>query len=198
MVEIAIINMPPPKARICFICGRPTLLPGYDRHVEQCRDLFIKREMQKPPKERRPCPKDPMELSGKGGRYSEKDMNEMAMKSFESSLAPCPNCGRTFLPEKLAIHARSCTSANPAKRIGFKNPQQLPNTSLMTQDIKGKTSSSYYDEEDCGSSFNRSSIRSSSMKLTGGQDQLPDFPDYGHLIKCKDCGRNFNPESFEK
>jgi len=44
------------------------MLHSFDIHIAQCRDLFEKREMQKPPKERRSCPQDPFaSLSSKGG-----------------------------------------------------------------------------------------------------------------------------------
>lgn len=33
------------------------------------------------------------------------------------ALARCENCGRTFLPEKLVIHNRSCTSDKPARAV---------------------------------------------------------------------------------
>jgi hypothetical protein len=47
------------------------------------------------------------------------EMNAMAMNTWSSeSLVPCENCGRKFLPEKLIIHRRSCTSLNPSRRVG--------------------------------------------------------------------------------
>ena len=53
-----------PKARVCYICGRQYMLHSFDIHVEQCRELFDKREALKPPKERKQCPPDPMIQSG--------------------------------------------------------------------------------------------------------------------------------------
>lgn len=44
------------------------MLHSFDIHVVQCRDLFEKREMQKPVKERRSCPQDPF---AKGGATAE-------------------------------------------------------------------------------------------------------------------------------
>ncbi len=43
-------------------------------------------------------------------------LNEAARASADSLLAPCAFCGRTFLPERLLIHNRSCTAEHPAKR----------------------------------------------------------------------------------
>ena len=34
----------PPRAKLCYICGRPYLLPSYDIHIAQCKEIFEKRE----------------------------------------------------------------------------------------------------------------------------------------------------------
>lgn len=45
--------------------------------------------------------------------------NEIAFKAFnDKALVRCQYCERTFLPEKLAIHHKSCTPDNPARRVG--------------------------------------------------------------------------------
>jgi DNA-directed RNA polymerase subunit RPC12/RpoP len=253
----------PPKARTCYICGRPTLLPGFDNHVQQCRDLFEKREMQKPPKERRTCPTDPMLMNPYptkgGGGYSQSQldaMNNASQKAWEQTLSRCQHCGRTFLPEKLAIHNRSCTASNPARRIdsqtirsggldsnygdnGYDEPygggggggsgRFAPSSSTMSSGYggfgggnrtlpnrvaSGKQSSysdGYSDPYDSapirgggsgGATLKRGNSGrklSDSSNFNGGDDSgMVDFPTYGHLIKCPDCGRNFNEISYEK
>ena len=35
-------------------------------------------------------------------------MNEAAYESAKSQLIPCPNCGRTFAPDRLVVHQRAC------------------------------------------------------------------------------------------
>lgn len=196
-----------PKARVCYICGRPTLLPGFDKHVIQCRDLFEKREAQKPPKERRPCPTDPMlhMSGGYGGRdlYDERyldEANSAAQKAWESTLATCQNCGRTFLPEKLAIHQRSCTVSNPAKRVG----ERPLGTSTMLSNSGFSQMSGTGMNQPMGMTSKMGSNRGMSsvgMKGEGGNaaiDPMNDFPTYGHLQKCPNCGRNFNEVSYSK
>lgn len=122
---------------------------SYDIHLKQCKDLWIARENQKPKRERKPLPADPMqgrgaerdspgggnegvtmdirpsplrrEPSGKGAGMSHADiaaMNAAAQETYNNvSLAKCEWCGRSFLAEKLAIHNRSCTQDNPARRV---------------------------------------------------------------------------------
>ncbi|KAG5496413.1 hypothetical protein JKF63_02715 [Porcisia hertigi] len=42
--------------------------------------------------------------------------NQLQLDAFnEASLSPCPNCGRTFLPDRLQIHLRSCKQGKPLK-----------------------------------------------------------------------------------
>lgn len=39
--------------------------------------------------------------------------NNNAMKEFnEKGMDACPNCGRTFLPDRLVVHLRSCNKAH--------------------------------------------------------------------------------------
>lgn len=108
---------------------------SYEIHLKQCKELWIAREAQKDPRERKPLPDDPAEKLGfslspaKGGGggasvspapMSAADLeaiNKAANQAYNTeSLSVCAFCGRSFLPEKLVIHNRSCTVDNPARR----------------------------------------------------------------------------------
>lgn len=60
-----------PKSRVCYICGRLYMPHSFSIHEPQCRKLFLDREALKPPKERKPCPEDPVSMmrahAGGGG-----------------------------------------------------------------------------------------------------------------------------------
>lgn len=46
------------------------------------------------------------------------EINRMATDAYNNeALSKCAFCGRTFLPEKLAIHNKSCTAENPARKV---------------------------------------------------------------------------------
>ena len=47
-------------------------------------------------------------------------LNAVAYAKWDQeALVSCKNCGRTFLPDRLIIHKRSCTTDRPLKaRIG--------------------------------------------------------------------------------
>ena len=48
-----------------------------------------------------------------GGKSGVSAYNEAAFDSYnKDALMPCPNCGRTFLPDRLQVHLRSCRKPN--------------------------------------------------------------------------------------
>ena len=52
-------------------------------------------------------------LTGKVSADNMESYNSEAAKSYnEKALDACPNCGRTFLPERLIVHLRSCNKAH--------------------------------------------------------------------------------------
>ena len=52
------------------------------------------------------------------------EYNNDAFKNYnEKALEPCPNCGRTFLPDRLQVHLRSCKGAGgDMKASNTRNP----------------------------------------------------------------------------
>lgn len=65
------------------------------------------------------------------GKVAQEDMDEYnnaAYKNYnEKALDACPNCGRTFLPDRLLVHLKSCnkahgrSDASPDPKAGFKS-----------------------------------------------------------------------------
>ena len=62
---------------------------------------------------------------GKGGQQGMGAFNMDAEKTYEANLEPCPFCNRTFLPDRLPIHLRTCGKGN------FKNPVMRPRPGAM-------------------------------------------------------------------
>lgn len=149
-----------PKARVCYVCGRQYMLHSFDIHIKQCKELFLAREALKDPRERKKLPEDPMEKLGfNGGQSSPEkrsssnaagaaspnpvnteslsldEINRMATEAFNNeALSRCAFCGRTFLPEKLAIHNRSCTAENPARKVTDGVRKGLPTAEISSSD----------------------------------------------------------------
>ena len=40
--------------------------------------------------------------------FAREEIQEQQYQAAQANLVPCPNCGRTFLPDRLAVHQRSC------------------------------------------------------------------------------------------
>lgn len=57
--------------------------------------------------------------AGDGGDgISLDELNKLANDTYNNeTLSTCAHCGRTFLPEKLATHNKSCTADNPARKV---------------------------------------------------------------------------------
>jgi hypothetical protein len=68
------------------------------------------------------------------GKVSQSDMeayNNDSLKTYnDKALDACPNCGRTFLPDRLVVHLRSCN-----KTHGKESP---PETSPNKSGFSGK------------------------------------------------------------
>lgn len=54
------------------------------------------------------------------------------------SLLPCPNCARTFLPDRLDIHLRSCKADRPLKPP-VRKPSNNPKPSAQATPVQTKS-----------------------------------------------------------
>ena len=82
-------------------------------HLKSCIKKWEEQEELKPVKERRPVPEEPDKfedvLTGKMKALDLEEYNNEAFKAYnEKALVPCKNCGRTFLPDRLEVHLKSC------------------------------------------------------------------------------------------
>ncbi|XP_072039115.1 zinc finger protein 474-like [Amphiura filiformis] len=100
-----------PKTLICYICGREFGSKSLEIHEPQCLKKWNIQNKQLPKELRRPTPKRPESLMGGGrssGKFNKAEMNEAAWEAHKSNLVPCPNCGRTFAPDRIQVHQRGC------------------------------------------------------------------------------------------
>lgn len=101
--------MPKPVSVVCYICSREFGTKSISIHEPQCLEKWKVENSQLPKNLRRPMPKKPEPLAAGGSKsYKLDDYNDMAYKSAQGNLIPCENCGRTFLPDRLQVHQRSC------------------------------------------------------------------------------------------
>jgi hypothetical protein len=164
-----------PNFVICYLCGRQFGSASIDFHRPQCYLKKMIEWQRADPAIRGPKPMTPEEhekmmkarvasVGAAGGGYPGASKftggassrraheieiyNQIQMDTFnETSLAPCPNCGRTFLPDRLQVHLRSCKPGHTAK------PVYRPTTANVNSS---------------GSSSAAAATGSQSMKVNGG------------------------------
>ena len=108
----------PPPFVICHLCGRKYGTKSISIHIPQCQEKWEAENRKLPKQLRRTLPTQPnyeVLRSGKFNPRAVEDLNAQAFESSKAQLIPCKHCGRTFYPEKLPIHLRSCTADNPSR-----------------------------------------------------------------------------------
>jgi len=92
--------------------------------LKTCKKKWEEQESLKPVKLRRPVPESPKnyQLLKTSPNISQAQLlayNEEAFNDFnEKALVQCPNCPRTFLPDRLEVHLRSCKgSASKSSKL---------------------------------------------------------------------------------
>ena len=115
-----------PVAVVCYICGREFGTKSITIHEPQCLKKWHVQNDRLPSEHRRRPPVKPQILPSVvgPGKADVDRFNELAWQSAQSNLVPCNNCGRTFNPDRLPIHQKSCTPEkpmNPIKKSGSGN-----------------------------------------------------------------------------
>jgi hypothetical protein len=108
-----------PRTVVCYICGREFGTKSISIHEPQCLKKWELENNQLPKHMKRPYPVKPQILPSLGddGGMDLERRNQLAFESSKSQLLPCPNCGRTFLPERLEVHLRSCRPSSKSMTI---------------------------------------------------------------------------------
>lgn len=114
-----------PRTYVCYLCGQQFGSHSLPLHVPRCLQLFEERQQLKAPRERRAPPPPPPELDLPlpVEPRSVEQFNARMMQYYNgAALSQCNNCGRTFRPEALEVHQRSCTADKPARRSALGLP----------------------------------------------------------------------------
>jgi len=130
MLNVGVVSSPlrpPPRTVTCYICGRSYGINSISIHVSACEKLYQEKQANLPPRERKALPEkiDYSSLMSRGLGGSESQdagalvdkLNEEARETSNSLMESCSNCGRTFNPDRLVVHNRSCTADRPHKKL---------------------------------------------------------------------------------
>ena len=98
------------KTVVCYVCGREFGSSSVTIHEPQCLKKWHAENDKLPKNQRRQAPTKPDLLPSVGGGQNSdlERFNEAAWKSAQGQLLPCEKCGRTFAPDRLDVHQRSC------------------------------------------------------------------------------------------
>ena len=108
-----------PRGLICPLCGREYGTASLQIHMKSCRQKYELQQQELPKHLRKSADKiiaayeqnqAMMNAMASGsGTYNFDSMNDQAFDTYNrEALVPCSNCGRTFLPDRLIVHQRSC------------------------------------------------------------------------------------------
>ena len=169
-----------PKAVICYICGRKYGTSSISIHEPQCLKKWHMENNQLPKSMRRRPPVRPQGFGMFSQRANSRAlgqeidaMNELSYQSSQEQLIPCENCGRTFLPDRLSVHQRSCRPGNVHKpsRSSFGAKGLAPSGNLKS-----------HSRGDFGSGF--------------GKLRAAPVPVRPKTVVCYICGREFGTASI--
>ena len=108
-----------PRGLICPLCGKEYGTASLQIHMKSCRQKYELQQQELPKHLRKSADKiiaayeqnqAMMNAMASGsGTYNFDSMNDQAFDTYNrEALVPCSNCGRTFLPDRLIVHQRSC------------------------------------------------------------------------------------------
>ncbi|CAH7019224.1 Zfp474 [Phodopus roborovskii] len=206
-----------PGFRICYICGREFGSQSLAIHEPQCLEKWRIENSKLPKHLRRPEPSKPQPIGGSGS-YILQAANEEAFQRAQAQLLPCDYCGRTFLPDRLLIHQRSCKPKGENPRTPGTDSPDVP-TGLKKASsgvpARPRTLICYI----CGREFGTLSLPIHEPKclekwriendrlpkeLRRPLPQKPQLLPTGHpsqegasqavLVPCPNCGRTFAPD----
>ncbi|EFN75757.1 Zinc finger protein 474 [Harpegnathos saltator] len=206
------------RALTCYICSREFGTASFPIHEPKCMEKWERENNSLPPSQRRPRPQRP----SVGIEHT--DWNAAAWEESQEQLVPCAKCGRTFLPERLPIHERSCkaTPKSNEPRLERLSTAMAKQTSANTRSVGPPTVACKV----CGRRFGTRSIKihepqcnrrwqaqsdstashrdqpdthGSQRSAIGSRESPPSmYPDMSQkrTVTCYICGRDFGTSSI--
>ncbi|KYB26354.1 hypothetical protein TcasGA2_TC033817 [Tribolium castaneum] len=86
----------------CYLCGREFGTASLPLHEPKCLQKWERENASLPKHMQRKPPVKPDQA------LTPDEWNQYAWEASQATLTPCPKCGRTFYPDRLLVHQRSC------------------------------------------------------------------------------------------
>ncbi|XP_075596685.1 zinc finger protein 475 isoform X1 [Balearica regulorum gibbericeps] len=168
-----------PCFKVCYICGREFGSQSISIHEPQCLEKWHIENNQLPRHLRRAQPRKPEVLTG--GSCTLTAENEAAYHSAQAQLLPCGNCGRTFLPDSLIVHQRSCRGGSSGVGLSSSSPRKSG---------KGPSSGSGSASED------PSKTRQEKSRAAPAVSDKAQVIRHPPAVLCYICGREYGTKSI--
>ncbi|XP_018405706.1 PREDICTED: zinc finger protein 474-like [Cyphomyrmex costatus] len=193
-----------PRSVTCYVCGREFGTASFPIHEPKCMEKWERENNSLPPSQRRPKPQKP------AVSIEHIDWNAAAWEQSQEQLVPCAKCGRTFLPERLPIHERSCkaTPKNNERLATPVNGRSAPLTipccvcgrRFGTRSIKihePQCNRRWQTQNDANQQDNQVPYRQKSANNAQGSSQSM-YPNLSQkkTVTCYICGRDFGSSSI--
>jgi hypothetical protein len=173
-----------PLLPMCLLCGRQFGMASLEIHMRTCEQKYEQEHGKRAP----PAPAVPLTVGGRAAALEAQ--NEAAFSTFQQEvLEPCPHCARTFLPDRLVVHLRSCRGDVRRASIGSTSSHRTP----RDQPIPQRPSTSH-GTSDHGESERRSSAPPPRLQRKSSGSSPSSAP---LLPMCHLCGRQFGTASLE-
>ncbi|XP_023723625.1 uncharacterized protein LOC111873274 isoform X2 [Cryptotermes secundus] len=136
-----------PRTVLCYLCGREFGTASYPLHEPHCLQRWERENSHLPTHLRRAAPEKP------SNPLTVEQWNAFAWEASQAHLVPCDNCGRTFNPDRLEVHQRSCRP--PAGQVARRSHQEQEDDGGSCGVVKGPPAVYCYI---CGKMFGTRSI----------------------------------------
>ena len=97
-----------PQLPMCHLCGQQFGTASLQIHQKACAQKYERERGRPAPERSAGCGEDRVIKPGSTAREVE-EFNDAAYAAWSADLEPCPHCSRKFLPDRLAVHVRSCS-----------------------------------------------------------------------------------------
>ncbi|KAG5309629.1 ZN474 protein, partial [Acromyrmex insinuator] len=193
-----------PRSVTCYVCGREFGTASFPIHEPKCMEKWERENNLLAPSQRRPRPQKP------AVGIEHNDWNAAAWEQSQEQLIPCAKCGRTFLPERLPVHERSCkaTPKNNERLATPVNGRNAPPTvpcsicgrRFGTRSIKihePQCNRRWQAQNDVSQQEDPALYRQKSVNSGQGSSQSM-YPNLSQkkTVTCYICGRDFGSSSI--
>ena len=176
------VGVRPPPLPFCHLCGRQFGTTSLLIHQKACAKRYEREHGSPAPEPPRSAP-----VGAELNSREWKAFNTAANTQFEETvMQPCPHCQRTFLPDRLEIHLRTCGKGH------FANPKPRRKSCGDGEDEGSATARAGSVATHLGAAARGEQLESRTPRRSASPP-----PPNARLVPCPHCSRTFMPAALE-